>query len=247
MQSSLTPAYVLHSRPYRDTSALVDLLTLHHGMQRVVWRGARKPRSGAVAPQAFVPLLVATAGRGELKSLAQAEAAGAYLPLQGNALFSGLYLNELLVRLLAPGDPQTLIFAAYQSALQQLAETAAVEPVLRRFEWQLLEVMGYGFSLTEDAAGAPVEAEAIYVWHAEEGLLRLADTRPGDDRAGYSAPGLPGAGLLAMAREDWDAPQALRTAKSLMRQALAIHLGGRPLVSRQLFSSPGSTPRGDRS
>lgn len=39
MPSSLSPAYVLHSRPYRDTSALVDLLTLHQGVQRVVWRG----------------------------------------------------------------------------------------------------------------------------------------------------------------------------------------------------------------
>tara|TARA_R110001592_G_scaffold87235_5_gene257745 strand:+ start:65317 stop:66042 length:726 start_codon:yes stop_codon:yes gene_type:complete len=241
MQSLLTPAYILHSRPYRDTSALVDLLTLHHGVVRGVWRGARKPRSG-VSPQPFVPLLVALVGRGELKTVAQAETAGAYLPLQGNALFSGLYLNELLVRLLAPGDPQTLIFAAYQSALQALADRTHVEPVLRRFEWQLLDVLGYGFSLTEDASGATVVAEGIYVWLAEEGLMRLTDVRPGDAR-----PGLSGAGLLAMAESDWTAPYALRTAKSLMRQALAIHLGDRPLISRQLFSSPGSTFKGDRS
>lgn len=241
MQSTLTPAFVLHSRPYRDTSALVDLLTLHQGLQRVVWRGARKPRGG-VSPQPFVPLLVGLSGRGELKTLTQAEAAGTYLPLQGDSLFSGLYLNELLVRTLAAGDPQTLLFAAYQSALQALAGTTSVEPVLRQFEWQLLDIMGYGFSLTEDASGAAIEADATYVWQAEEGLLRLADARPGDGR-----PGLPGIGLLAMARADWEAPQALRTAKNLMRQALAIHLGGRPLVSRQLFSSPSSTPRGDRS
>lgn len=241
MQSSLSPAYVLHSRPYRDTSALVDLLTLHGGVQRVVWRGARKLRNGA-SPQPFVPLLVGLAGRGELKTVAQVEAAGSYLPLQGDALFSGLYLNELLVRLLAPGDPQILIFSAYQSALKALADTALVEPVLRRFEWQLLDVMGYGFSLTEDASGAAIEADAIYVWHAEEGLRRLPDVQPGDGR-----PGLPGAGLLAMARSDWTAPHALKTAKSLMRQALANHLGDRPLVSRQLFSAPGSTSRGDRS
>ncbi len=240
MHPSLSPAYVLHSRPYRDTSALVDLLTLHYGIQRVVWRGAKKPRNG-VSPQPFVPLLVALAGRGELKTVAQAEVAGAYSPLRGDALFSGLYLNELLVRLLAPGDPQTLTFAAYQSALHALAGTSPVEPVLRRFEWQLLDVMGYGFSLTEDASGASVDADAIYVWHAEEGLQRLTDARPGDGR-----PGLSGAGLLAMAQSEWTARQTLRTAKSLMRQALAIHLGGRPLVSRQLFSSPGSTPEGDR-
>jgi DNA repair protein RecO (recombination protein O) len=186
--------------------------------------------------------MVGLAGRGELKTLTQAEAAGTYMPLQGDSLFSGLYLNELLVRILAVGDPQTLVFSAYQSALQALAGTTSVEPVLRQFEWQLLDVMGYGFSLTEDASGVAIEADAIYVWQAEEGLLRLIDSHPGD-----GLPGLPGIGLLAMARADWTTPLALRTAKNLMRQALAIHLGGRPLVSRQLFSLPSSTPRGDRS
>ena len=61
MQAPLTPAYVLHSRPYRDSSALVDLLTLHRGLQRVVWRGARGQRR-KLAPQPFMPLLVGMAG-----------------------------------------------------------------------------------------------------------------------------------------------------------------------------------------
>lgn len=238
MSSALSPAYVLHSRPYRDSSALVDLLSLQHGVQRVVWRGARGQRKG-LAPQAFMPLLVGLAGRGELKTLAQAEAAGSYRLLQGQALFSGLYLNELVIRLLPPGDPNALIFAAYQHALEQLAGPALVEPVLRRFEWQLLEVMGYGFSLTADAQGRPVVADQYYVWHAEQGLLPAPAT-------GSGPTGLPGAGLLAMAVADWTAPLTLRTAKVLMRQALAVHLGDRPLVSRQLFSNSAAGSKGDR-
>lgn len=238
MQAPLSPAYVLHSRPYRDTSALVDLLSLQHGVQRVVWRGARGQRKG-ISPQAFMPLLVGLVGRGELKTLAQAETAGAYRLLQGQALFSGLYLNELLIRLMPPGEPQALIFAAYQSALEQLASPALVEPILRQFEWQLLEVMGYGFSLTEDSRGHPVLPDQQYVWHAEQGLLPVKQLTS-------SASGLPGAGLLAMAEADWAAPQALRTAKLLMRQALAAHLGDRPLVSRQLFSSPARDSTGDK-
>lgn len=238
MQAALSPAYVLHSRPYRDSSALVDLLSLQHGLQRVVWRGARGQRKGLM-PQAFMPLLVGLIGRGELKTLAQAETAGSYRLLQGQALFSGLYLNELLIRLIAPGDPNALIFAAYQQALEQLAGPAMVEPVLRQFEWQLLAVMGYGFSLTEDAQGRPVMADQYYLWHAEHGLL---PSQP----LPSAASGLPGAGLLAMAAADWTAPQALRTAKRLMRQALAVHLGDRPLVSRQLFANPGTNSKGDR-
>lgn len=226
MSLDLQPAYVLHSRPYRDSSALVDLLTLHEGMQRVVWRGAR--RGKGIKPQPFTPLLLSLYGRGDLKTLQQAEVAGSHVRLQGEALFSGLYLNELLVRLLSSGDPQTLLFAAYQTALEQLAAERAVEPVLREFEWQLLDLLGYGFSLQRDAAGEPLSASAVYRWDAEQGLQAADREQPGL---------LPGAGLLAMAEGDWQHPAALHTAKRLMRKALAVHLGDRPLMSRQLFSA----------
>ena len=227
----LQPAYVLHSRPYRDSSALVDLLTLHGGLQRVVWRGARRNKGGR--PQAFTPLLVALYGRGDLKTLRQAEVAGSHVRLQGEALFSGLYLNELLVRLLSAGDPQTLLFSAYQTALEQLAGERAVEPVLREFEWQLLDLMGYGFSLEYDASDQPLSPSAFYVWDAERGLRPVEQEQPGL---------LPGAGLLAMGAYDWQHPAALHTAKRLMRKALAVHLGDRPLMSRQLFSAGRGAP-----
>ena len=228
MQPSLSPAYVLHSRPYRDSSALVDLLTLHQGLQRVVWRGARGQRR-KLAPQSFMPLLVAFTGRSELKTLTQAEVAGGFAQLQGEVLFSGLYLNELLIRLLSPGDSQPKLFAAYQSALEALADSHQVEPILRRFEWRLLGILGYGFSLTEDARGLPVSAQQRYVWHAAEGLQVVHDPL-------VAGAGLPGQALLAMAADDWTDIHTLRAAKQLMRQALGVHLGDRPLVSRQFFA-----------
>lgn len=235
MTGPLSPAYVLHSRPYRDTSALVDLFTLHSGLQRAVWRGARGRRKGLI-PQAFMPLMVATTGRGDLKTLTQAEAAGSYVLLQGDALFSGMYLNELMVRLVYPGDPQPVLFAAYQHALEQLAGDAPVEPVLRQFEWQLLDSLGYGFSLTVDALGNEVLDQSCYVWEAEQGLVALSYGNEG---------GVPGSALLAMAANDWQQPPTLKAAKQLMRQALAPHLGNRPLVSRSLFTRQPLIAKGD--
>lgn len=237
MSVALSPAYVLHSRPYRDSSALVDLLTLHHGLQRVVWRGARGQRR-KLSPQPFVPLLVGLLGRSELKTLTQAEVAGQFALLQGEKLFSGMYLNELLVRLLASGDPQPLLFAAYQQVLEQLAQNAPLEPTLRRFEWQLLDVLGYGFSLSTDAQGQPLDPQQGYVWHAGAGLQRVQDPL-------LSGAGLAGYALLAMAADDWTATTTLRAAKLLMRQALAVHLGDRPLVSRQLFARQPPLNKGD--
>ena len=102
------------------------------------------------------------------------------------------------------------------------------EPILREFEWRLLELLGYGFSLTEDADQQPVLADTLYRWSPDLGLYPVVDT---------TSSGLSGRGLLAMAALDWASVDALPVAKRLMRQVLAVHLGDRPLVSRQLFAA----------
>jgi DNA repair protein RecO (recombination protein O) len=216
-------AYVLHSRAYRETSALVDFIT-PQGRLRAVLRSARG-KAGTLA-RPFVPLEVELRGRGELKTVARLEASGVAAWMVGDALFSGLYLNELLIRLLPAEDPHPNVFSHSAAPLQALAAGRPLEPLLRSFEWRLLDELGYGFALDTD-----INAEAV----AADGLYRL-QTDAGLERVWLQQPGLfQGADLLAMAEADWSAPGALLAAKRLMRQALAVHLGGRPLVSRELF------------
>ncbi|WP_369959726.1 DNA repair protein RecO [Pseudomonas benzenivorans] len=225
------PAYVLHSRAYRESSALVDLLT-PQGRLRAVLRGARG-RAGTLA-RPFVPLEAELRGRGELKSVGRLEAAGIPNLLTGEALFSGLYLNELLIRLLPAEAPHPEIFEHYALTLQALAQGRALEPLLRAFEWRLLDELGYGFALDRDRLGQPIVAERLYRLQPDAGLEPVAQLQPGVFQ---------GAELLAMAGADWAVPGALAAAKRLMRQALAPHLGGRPLVSRELFMTFKEPPR----
>ncbi|WPC06286.1 DNA repair protein RecO [Pseudomonas benzenivorans] len=225
------PAYVLHSRAYRESSALVDLLT-PQGRLRAVLRGARG-RAGTLA-RPFVPLEAELRGRGELKNVGRLEAAGIPNLLTGEALFSGLYLNELLIRLLPAEVPHPEIFEHYALTLQALAQGRALEPLLRAFEWRLLDELGYGFALDRDRLGRPIVAERLYRLQPDAGLEPVAQLQPGVFQ---------GAELLAMAGADWAVPGALAAAKRLMRQALAPHLGGRPLVSRELFMTFKEPPR----
>lgn len=218
-----TPAFVLHSRPYRESSALVDFLT-PGGRLRAVLRGARGKAGSLARP--FVPLEVELRGRGELKNVARLEPGGAACWLDGNALFSGLYVNELLVRLLPAEDAHPQLFEYYQATLAALAAKRPLEPLLRAFEWCLLGELGYGFALDVDLAGKPVEPTQLYRLLPDAGLEPVALFQPGL---------FLGEHLLAMAQVDWNTPGALAAAKRLMRQALAPHLGGRPLVSRELF------------
>ncbi|QXY91548.1 DNA repair protein RecO [Pseudomonas sp. MTM4] len=224
-------AFVLHSRPYRESSALVDFFT-PEGRLRAVLRGARG-KAGTLA-RPFVPLEVEFRGRGELKNVGRLESAGQAYWLDGNALFSGMYLNELLIRLLPAEDAHPTMFDHYAATLPALAAKRPLEPILRAFEWRLLTELGYGFALDQDIAGQPIVSTGLYRLLPDTGLEPVGQFQPGLFN---------GAELLAMAEADWEVPGALAAAKRLMRQALAPHLGGRPLVSRELFMNIKEVPR----
>ncbi|WP_313085294.1 DNA repair protein RecO [Pseudomonas sp.] len=228
---TIQSSFVLHSRPYRESSALVDFFT-PQGRLRAVLRGARG-RAGTLA-RPFVPLEVEFRGRGELKSVGRLDGAGLAYWLDGNALFSGMYLNELLIRLLPAEDAHPAMFEHYAATLPALAAKRPLEPILRSFEWRLLGELGYGFALDVDIDGQPIAPQGLYRLLPDTGLEPVSQFQPGLFN---------GAELLAMAEADWSVPGALAAAKRLMRQALAPHLGGRPLVSRELFMNMKEAPR----
>lgn len=145
LASTAQAAFVLHSRPYKETSALVDFFT-PLGRLRAVLRGARG-KAGALA-RPFVPLEVEFRGRSELKNVVRLEPNGIPNLLSGEALFSGLYLNELMIRLLPAEDPHPALFDHYLATLPLLAAGNPLEPLLRSFEWRLLDDLGYGFPWT---------------------------------------------------------------------------------------------------
>ena len=217
------PAYVLHSRAYKETSALVDLFT-PQGRVRAVLRRARG--KGGSQMRSFVPLEVELRGRGELKNVGRLDSVGTAGWLVGDALFSGLYLNELLMRLLPAEAPFPALFEHYALTLQALAEGRPLEPLLRAFEWRLLDELGYAFALNHDTLDNPIDPHGLYRLQVDAGLERVELLQPGLFK---------GDELLALADADWQAPGALLAAKRLMRQALAVHLGAKPLVSRELF------------
>ena len=139
-------AFVLHARPWSETSLMLDLFSEEAGRVRVVAKGARRKRSnlkGALQP--FTPLLVRWSGRGEVKNLTSAEAVSLALPLSGISLYSGLYVNELVSRVLEPETRFSELFFDYLHCIQSLAGTSgSPEPALRRFELALLGHLGYG-------------------------------------------------------------------------------------------------------
>ncbi len=222
-------AFVLHSRPYRETSQLVEVFCAS-GRVSLVARGSRRPRSPLRALlQPFMPIELAWQGQRGLKTLIAAEPLGTPIALREVALYSGLYLNELLYYLLEPDTTYPVLFSAYQQSLDWLARLEAPEPVLRQFELLLLDELGYGVDFSCDAhTGAAIEPDGVYLYLAECGFVRHTAERP--TREGFR-----GSDLQAMACRHFSDVQQLQAAKRFCRLALHPHLGNRPLKSRELF------------
>jgi DNA repair protein RecO (recombination protein O) len=226
-QVLLEPTFVLHQRPYRDSSQLLECMTAAHGRMGLVARGSRRAKTGQRALlQPFAPLKVSWVRRGDLGRLTQVEADGASHALEGQRLLAGFYANELLLRLTARGDPNPDVFSCYSRCLARLAAAQSMARTLRVFELELLRALGYGLELDGDSAtGEPLRADLSYVYELELGFRRA-------ERADSDEDHYPGRDLLALRDLKLDDEASLRTAQRLLGRALKAHLGERPLNSR---------------
>lgn len=229
-QVLLTRAFVLHQRPYRNTSQLVDCLTAEHGRVTLVARGSRRPARGQRALlQPFLPLRLSWVRRGELGRLTHAEADGATIALRAERLLAGFYVNELLLRLTARGDANAGVFSCYSRCLTALADQPGTARALRLFELGLLQALGYGLALEHDIeTGEPIRPEGRYLFEPEHGARAAEDTALGPEAHW-------GRELIALRQGTLDDEESLRAAKRLLGRALKTHLGERPLRTRLVF------------
>jgi DNA repair protein RecO (recombination protein O) len=223
------PAFILHARPYRETSLLIDAFTREHGRVGLVARGVRRERSrmprGVLQP--LQPLLLDWIARGELGTLTAAEAASAPISLSGDALLAAMYINELVLRLSGRNDMHAAAFLAYAQCLPRLADDPDMAWTLRRFERDLLADLGYAFALTQTASGDPIEAALDYSYDPGSGASTW--------REGALFPRVAGAALLALDRDERPASEHLGQLRHLTRATIR-HLVGADLNAWALSS-----------
>lgn len=222
-------AYVLHKRPYQNSSSIVNLLTVTHGRVDVVAKGSTvKSGKSRFNLQNFQALTIQCRGKTDLLNLAQAEAASTPVLLHGKALFCALYINELLKELLPKHDSVPAIFNLYQqtiSAIEKAEDSMALEIALRRFELHLLDELGYGIAFVDAETHSELQAELSYRYIPEQGFVNADKLRGSFD----------GKVLYSLSAFDFSDDATRKQAKLLLRQVIAYHLGGKTLKSRELF------------
>lgn len=224
------PAYVLHRRAFRETSVIVELLTRDFGRVAAVVRGVKGGGRPRMSIEPFTKLEVAWRGRGQMVTVIGSESVHA-THLKGDALFAGLYVNELLIKTLEPHEPVESVFGHYGTTLTALAVDDDLEPALRRFEKGLLDELGYGLVFDVDVkTGLPIQAHKTY--RAVDGEGFHETTNGGAEHEAI----LTGAEITAIGNGDFTGPRARAGAKVVLRRALRQRLAGKRLNTRQLFT-----------
>lgn len=246
MRLTAESAFVLHARPWRETSLLVEVLSEHHGRLGMVARGVQGPKRQALraALQPLQWIRFDAVQVGELARLNSAEALDVAPRLTGEAMLSGFYLNELTLRLAPRQDPVPELYEAYGRARSRMAVGEPLGWTLRRFERDLLDALGSGFDWHHDGDGAPIDPAARYRLDPEHGPRRVLSDRGHGDRSSAAT----GRALLSLAEDRMPVADDLPGLRRAMREVLAHHLGPRGLKSWEMLAELGrvTAPRADQ-
>lgn len=228
--SELTPAFVLHSRPFKESSLILELFTLEHGRCSVLARGVRGSKKNAKRAllQPFQPLSLSWVGRSDLKTLKDVESLGQSYSLVGVPSLSGLYMNELMIKLLIQWDPHPDIFNIYQNSLYNLHKKETPSVVLREFELELIDELGYGVDWSYDTHGDLIKPELDYGFISEQGFVLL----PAAPKDALKASG---EHILSVGQRQWNNKGSLALARKVCRTIIDPLVGYKELNSRKLL------------
>jgi len=216
-------SFLLRRRDWQNTSLMLDFFTRDYGCIRAIAKGARRNAARA-SYQPFVMLSINWSGRHELKTLTAIE--GQALPVGEENYLSLLYVNELIGALLPPGEPNPRVFASYLSLLQQSVE-AIDEVNLRRFELELMQLLGYFPDVSLDATtGKAIRDDTHYQFVINRGFVACPDS---------ARDSVSGQAVIDWAEGNYQLDSVLRLAKSVLRSTIDFNLHGKALKSRDVY------------
>ena len=224
------PGFILHRRPYSESSLLLEVFTREYGRLTLIAKGSRRSKQRSVGlfiP--FKPLLISWNGKGNLPVLTGIEPQRFALDLSASARACAYYQNELLLKLLHLHDSNQKLFDCYRHSLVVLEQGMDPHAVLRIFEKHLLREIGFGLILDHDAAtGEAIREDAYYDYVPEKGPVRA----PVPDVLAIS-----GRTLKALNDEKFMSREQLQEAMRLTRKLIDLQLNGKTLRTRKVIHS----------
>ena len=227
--------YLIHSRKYTDTRIILNLFTEQYGLISCVHRVSRSKKKVSVTPQPFTKFALSWKGGGGLKTMLMLEQLNESVSLVSQALYCGLYANEIIQRSVAENDSSADLFNAYETLIRVLPtcenELSLMEVALRNFELVLVRELGYAVDFEADTLGDEIkpDTEKFYLLSLQEGFQPVLPV----NRTPYL---FNGREIHAIGQRDFRSEDVRQAAKRMCRLLLKPLIGEQPLKSRELFS-----------
>lgn len=172
MRNQLLTGFVLHQKPYGESRSLIYFFSQQLGVVHGV---------GKKNLPLFVPIQLFATGKNALKTFSQSQLLDIHQNLTGQGLFAGMYLNEILLKLLPVEEPMPELWQDYQDSIKSIAhifqaktpDLTALKWQLRQFETLLFEQLGYGLDFSTDSLGQPIELTQSYRYQLQQGFVPL--------------------------------------------------------------------------
>ncbi len=221
--------FLLRTIPYSESSLIVDIFSRKIGRFNVLAKGARRVKSRLRGKlRLFDALQISCSGKGNLPILTHVNVQSSYSSLVGETLYSGSYINELIVALLQPGDPHPDLFSEYSYAISCLQQRGDTFHTLRVFEKKLLKEIGYALVLeTESDHKTPIREDQLYQYNFDSGPSITTNSERSDTVSGQA--------LLAIATEYFGSAGIRREVRDFLDRALQNYLDGKKINSRHVF------------
>ena len=136
-----------------------------------------------------------------------------------------LYINELLMKILPHDAPQSELFNLYGKFLKEVKSSKEIDIVLRKFELDLLEMLGYGINFENEVdAGHSIEVNKSYDFIPELGFKES----PNGIFDGHE--------IISISKFDFKDINKKKF-KALTTMAISYSLDGDDLKSRKIFKT----------
>lgn len=232
-QKETTKAFILHSRPFKETSLILHCFTQEFGSISVIAQGVKRKNAQAKRAilQPFNLLQICFTGKGEMKILCDSELLEYKSQPKGNALACCYYLNELILRSLKEWQEYSELFNVYSELIQRFdsCEKSEMPIMLRKFEISVLTFLGLSPDWNYDIEDNVIEKQQYYEYIIECGFKKIKETNNFKPQSVFSGETLVAIANLSFSNID------LKECQRITQQLIRPLIGNRPLESRKMW------------
>ncbi len=167
MKNTLVHSFIIHSRSFRETSMIYDILTSNNGLISILAKGIKKKRDRSYLQPTKELILSFTDS--DFPILTSYEPVNDLPSIKNNQLLIILYFNELIYRLIPRNEPQEVIFDLYKTYIVKMSQTDhADQSLILGFEALFLKEIGYELSMADYTI--PIKYDKFYYYDYNEGF-----------------------------------------------------------------------------